>query len=203
MRQADLHRHSFSQYPGWTNFLFLLYRRRSLFLPSRVLPANKTKLKTKVLFRDCTGSVGCRERETNPKLSPGVPHDPVLGLVLRHSPTSHRDDVIGQRQRVKLWEDPSAVFLQALGGHQGTTERENAGFLKSFNLLFLFFSHYCYHWLVAISNRNSFFFAFSSSWNIISELTTDKNVLKPNLQVLQQSAMISSSKGYQSQNFVK
>ena len=43
-----------------------------------------------------------RRQETNPELSPGVPDNPVLGAVLRHAPAGHRDDVVGQRQRVKL-----------------------------------------------------------------------------------------------------
>lgn len=91
-----------------------------------------------------------KERGTNPKFSPGVPDDPVLSPLLRHTPTSHRHDVIGQRQGVKLWEETSKVFLQATGGHQGTTERQREEFLKAFKqlqqnltnlFLFVFFSH--------------------------------------------------------------
>lgn len=71
-----------------------------------------------------------RVRETNPKLSPGVPDDPVLSPVLGHTPASHGHDVIGQRQGVELWEETSGVFLQAVGGHQSTTERQEGSFWR-------------------------------------------------------------------------
>lgn len=72
-----------------------------------------------------------KQRDTNPKLPPRVPDDPVLCPIVHHTPTSDRHDVIGQRQGVKLWEQTSRIFLQALSGHQSTTERQSEGYLKS------------------------------------------------------------------------
>lgn len=83
----------------------------------------------KFSYRLRAGRVWCRQWETNPELSPWVPDDPVLSPVLRHAPTGHRHDVIGQRQRVKLWEDPSRVSFQTSSGHQCTTERQRVKLL--------------------------------------------------------------------------